>query len=98
MVYCQLLNRVAVMASSSVKFKQKNPRAIDKVKKKYKKNNHVLKVGFPKELVGSVVYPSTRDTGGKPPRVVDVASKNEFGSASDKMPPRPFRSRGSLSS
>lgn len=84
--------------ASSVKFKQKNPRAIDKLSKLYKKNDHVLEVGYPKELVGSVVYPSVRDPKNpsqfikseSPPRVTDVAYMNEMGSISRGVPARSF--------
>lgn len=89
---------MAVVASFSVKIKQTNPRALEKINKRFAQNNHVLEVGFPKELADSVVYPSVRDPKNpsqfikdeSPPRVTDVAFQNEFGSISKKMPPRPF--------
>lgn len=91
------------MASFSVKTKQKNPRALDKINKRFRQNNHVLEVGFPKELADSVVYPSVRDPKNPgqfikseaPPRVTDVAFKNEFGSISENIPPRPFMKKSS---
>lgn len=86
------------MVSFSVKVKQTNPRAIEKINKRFAQNNHVLEVGFPKELADGVVYPSVRDPENpsqfikteSPPRVTDVAFKNEFGSISEHIPPRPF--------
>jgi hypothetical protein len=91
------------MASFSVKTTQKNPRALDKISKRFRQNNHVLQVGFPKGLASGVVYPSVRDPKNPtqfikseaPPRVTDVAFKNEFGSISDNIPPRPFMKKSS---
>ncbi len=86
------------MASFTVKVKQTNPDMLKKISKRMGKNLPVLEVGFPKELTGGIVYPSVRDPKNprsfvkseSPPRVIDVAATNEFGSTSQKIPPRPF--------
>lgn len=92
------------MVTFTVNVKQKNPDAFKKILKQYKKkNDHILKVGYPKELVGDAVYPSVRDPENPstfiktetPPRIIDVVAVNEFGSESQKIPPRPFMKKSS---
>lgn len=83
--------------------KQKHPRALEKIVKRYRQNKDVLEVGFPKELADSIRYPSVRDTDNPgsfkknetPPRVTDVAFINEFGSQSLNIPARPFMKKSS---
>ena len=65
-----------------------NEKWLEPLKKKYSKN-YKAEIGFPAKASG-VVYPSVRkeyDDGSAPPRVIDVAVKNEFGMG---VPARPF--------
>lgn len=88
----------------TLKQKHTNEKWLAPLRKKYSKN-YKAEIGFPEKAAG-VVYPSVRkeyDDGSAPPRVIDVAVKNEFGFEPESqfemgIPARPFMklSRGAI--